>query len=289
VFDFRYHALSLVAVFLALAIGVLLGVVIGDAGLVSSAKRDIEASLHEDVKQARAESDRLRGEIRVHQRFEQAVQPLLVGGQLTGRRIGLVFLGPASDETVREVQASIASSGGRLTLVAVAREPLDLAAVAGRAGSTRYAALEGDATLVKPFGRRIGVQLVRGGALLRAIRPALLRVTGTLGPVDAVVVMRDANTFDDEAQRTSADAFEAGFAEGLNAAGVPAVGVETTKTSPSQIGWYRDHDLASVDNLDQVGGQAALVFTLAGADGAYGVKSTAQAQLPAVVGGVRQP
>ena len=35
-FDFRYHALSLVAVFLALAIGILLGATIGDS-LVSDA------------------------------------------------------------------------------------------------------------------------------------------------------------------------------------------------------------------------------------------------------------
>jgi len=39
-FDFRYHALSLVSVFLALVLGLLLGVAIGDRGLVSSAERD---------------------------------------------------------------------------------------------------------------------------------------------------------------------------------------------------------------------------------------------------------
>jgi ABC-type proline/glycine betaine transport system permease subunit len=33
-FDFRYHALSLVAVFMALVIGILLGIAIGDKGLV---------------------------------------------------------------------------------------------------------------------------------------------------------------------------------------------------------------------------------------------------------------
>ena len=60
-FDFRYHALSLVAVFLALVVGLLLGVAIGDQGLVSSAERDIRNSLRADVRDARAEADRLRG------------------------------------------------------------------------------------------------------------------------------------------------------------------------------------------------------------------------------------
>ncbi len=38
-FDYRYHALSLAAVLFALAVGVLIGVAIGDSNLVSSAKR----------------------------------------------------------------------------------------------------------------------------------------------------------------------------------------------------------------------------------------------------------
>ena len=39
--DYRYHALSLAAVLLALAVGVLIGVAIGDSNLVSSAKSGI--------------------------------------------------------------------------------------------------------------------------------------------------------------------------------------------------------------------------------------------------------
>jgi hypothetical protein len=56
--------------------------------------------------------------------------------------------------------------------------------------------------------------------------------------------------------------------------------VETTDTKPSQVGWYRDHDMASVDDVDQLPGRAALVFALAGADGAFGTKSSADALLP---------
>ena len=54
-FDFRYHAVSLVAVLVALVVGVLLGVAIGDAGLVSSAEKSVRASLHADVNRARDE------------------------------------------------------------------------------------------------------------------------------------------------------------------------------------------------------------------------------------------
>ena len=61
--NFRYHALSLVAVFLALAIGLLLGVAIGDKGLVSSAEHDVRASLRDDVRDAQAERDDARAQL----------------------------------------------------------------------------------------------------------------------------------------------------------------------------------------------------------------------------------
>jgi len=37
-FDYRYHALSLAAVLLALAVGLVIGIAIGDSSLVSSAR-----------------------------------------------------------------------------------------------------------------------------------------------------------------------------------------------------------------------------------------------------------
>ena len=59
-FDYRYHALSLAAVLLALMIGVLLGVAIGDSNLVSSAKNGIVANLNSEVGQARSQASQLQ-------------------------------------------------------------------------------------------------------------------------------------------------------------------------------------------------------------------------------------
>ena len=54
-FDFRYHALSLVAVFLALGIGILLGSTIGD-NLASQANKDLSSSLRGDLLAARKDA-----------------------------------------------------------------------------------------------------------------------------------------------------------------------------------------------------------------------------------------
>jgi hypothetical protein len=84
--------------------------------------------------------------------------------------------------------------------------------------------------------------------------------------------------------------FEGGLIEGAISAGVATVGVELSSTTPSQIPWYKSHNISSVDDLDTPAGRAALAFTLAGAHGAYGEKPTADSGLlPRVAGSTSLP
>jgi hypothetical protein len=104
--------------------------------------------------------------------------------------------------------------------------------------------------------------------------------------VDAVVVARRGERKADDEDAEAIRDLEEGLVIGMNDAGLPVVGVEQTKTDPSHIRWYRDRRIASVDDIDDLAGKAALVFALAGrADGAYGVKSTAEAIMPRLLEG----
>ena len=280
-FDFRYHALSLVSVFLALVLGLLLGVAIGDRGLVSSAERDVRASLRGDVRKAQAESENLRAQLDEQNKFLQEAYPLMVGSRLIGERVGVVTLGDVSDQEIGNVRDALEATGGRLTSVVSIRTPLDLPSISTAAAGTAFQNLQVEPKLVKRFGERIGVGYVSGGGRLldKVHRELLASSSGALGGVDSVVVIREPRTFQ-KPQQNVLDDFEDGLMTGLSNNNGTVVGVETTDTDPSQVGWYRDHDLASVVDVDQLPGRAALVFALAGADGAFGTKSTADGLLP---------
>lgn len=285
-FDFRYHALSLVAVFVALLIGLLLGVAIGDEGLVSSAERQLRSNLRSDVADANRRADDLRREVSESERFANEVYPPLVADRLTGQRIALLFLGEGSDDLADDVRSALDDTGGRVTAVGVLREPLDVDQLAERAEGTRYAALtEGDEDLAEALGVRTGVQLISGGELLGKLRPALFRtLNGSLDDVTMVVLVRRAPELRD-AQQATRKGFEDGLVRGLRETAGRVIGAEASDADPSQVSWYADRDLTSVDAIDRIEGRAGLVLALAGAEGAFGIKDSADALLPDVVGG----
>lgn len=289
-FDYRYHALSLAAVLFALTVGVLIGVAIGDSNLVSSAKDGIVQNLHSEVSDSQHKANELAGQLSSEEAFAGDLYPIAVHGLLTNRNVGLVFLGGSSDQIDELVRNAVTQAGGNLNMVVAVREPLDLSGLAAQATGTQYTALASNPALVKEFGVRMGEQLVGGGQLLGHVRTRLLSsYDGEFGKLDGLVVMRSepAGMSGEDAKLTGE--FESGLIAGVTAVDVPAVGVELTSTEPSQIPWYKAENMASVDDLDTLAGQAALAFALAGDHGAYGVKATADSLLPHVAGSATQP
>jgi hypothetical protein len=293
--DYRYHALSLAAVLLALALGVLIGVAIGDSNLVSSAKSGIVRDLNSEVSGARRQAGQLRQQLSDEETFAGSLYPLAVHELLTSRSVGLVFLGASSDAANTLVRAAVTQAGGDLATVVAVREPLDLTAIARDAAGTRFAALAGSTELVGRFAEIAGRQLVSGGRLvnrelLSRVRGSLLSAfDGQLRRLDGIVVMRANPTSMTPVQTEAIAAFESGLLSGASAGGATAVGVELKDTQPSQVSWYKGRNISSVDNLDTLAGQAALDYALAGHHGAYGSKPTADSLLPAPQGPVAHP
>jgi len=295
VFDFRYHALSLAAVLFALALGVLLGVAIGDTNLVSSAKNGVVHNLEAEVRQVRSEAGRLHGRLTSEEAFAAGLYPLAVHELLAGRTVGLVFLGGASDQVNALVREAVAQAGGDVTTVVAVREPLDLEGVARESADAHFAALASTPPLVEALGNLVGRQLVSGGPdvdheLISRVRTSLLSAfDGQLTRLEGLVVMRAEPDGMSAQQSEAAAAFESGLLAGVGAAAVPTVGVELTTTEPSQVPWYKGKRISSVDDLQDLAGQAALDYALAGYRGTFGLKSTAASLLPSVAAGSPAP
>jgi hypothetical protein len=275
----RYHTASLAAVFLALAIGILIGIGLGDE-VVSTASEELEQSLRTDLDDAEAEVDRLDTELGREREFGSRALPTLVNRRLANREIALIGLGSLPSETAADVEAAIEPAGGRVGAVAVVQLPPDAEALADAAGRRFAGAARGGDPLER-LGEALGAELAGGGPLLsRAGDTLFSRFSGSLERVEDIVVLGAPGEDLDEEAAAEAAALRNGLLAGIASGEGSAAGAERTDTSPTTLEPVSQAGISTIDHVDLVAGAVSLVFSLAGANGDFGTKEGADSLLP---------
>jgi hypothetical protein len=279
-FDFRYHIVSLAAVFVALVLGILIGVAISGKGFVKDSEREVLNAQISDLKQQRDAASARVNDLEARQQAADEVlaqtYPSLMKDRLKGKRIAILVIGPGGGGTSSDVEEALADSGATQLRYRVLKVPIDAEAIQG--------ALERRAAL-RPFagerqlddlGRELAAEFVSGGktplwdALARVL---VLRQRAALEPAaDGVVVVRATG-----AQKGATSRFLAALYDGLATVGVPAVGAESSDAKQSAVTAWRLAGLSTVDDVDTMSGRLALALVLGGArSGSYGLKATAK-------------
>ena len=282
-FDLRYHVASLAAVFVALLIGILVGV--GLTGKVDDAEKNElrrrAGAAESQLQSINEQQATARRENNAYRRLGALGYPRLMEDRLRERRVALLFVGPVDETVQSSVTAALEDAGARgLTRMRALKLPIDQgridSALAGQASLTRYQGPE----RVRELGRLLAHEFVVGGDAEAWDELSSDLVIGQSGrarpPVEGVVVVRTVDPQEGDTAR-----FLRGLYEGLADTGVPAVGVEKTSDDPSAIEVLDRAGLSSVDNIETAPGRAALALLLAGGEpGRYGVKETAERPLP---------
>jgi hypothetical protein len=288
VFDLRYHVASLAAVFLALIIGILVGVGIAGGGFVSKAERKV---LNHNLAEAQSQRDAARQRVTDLEQEQQATRkyvndtyPALVEDRLAGKRIVLVSVGPMDGHIRDSVKGALTDAGAASPLrVRSIKVPIDDPALDAALGDRPAFAQYLGADRLPDLGRELGQELVKGGRtpLWDALAAELVEERSGPGrpPADGVVVMRSVKPQQDGTAR-----FLDGFYSGIATAGAPAIGAEASSVRPSAIPAFSRTALSTVDSVDTAPGRLALVLLLVGAQpGHYGVRHTAtDGVLPAI-------
>jgi hypothetical protein len=276
----RYHAASLIAVFLALAVGILVGAQFGGDALTNT-RKNLEHSLVGNLQDARSRADELSGQLDRADEFGERVYPVLTRDRLSGKRIAIVALGGLPSDITSDIEEALGPTGARLVGVGVVREPVDVNGLANDLAKTRFADLRTNPDALTELGTGLGRQLVLGGTVPEVVRGQLFsRASGSFGALDGVIVVRDQPEDMGPVQRARANQLESALMAGITGTRTPAVGVEATTTEPSSVSFFQSSDLSSVDDVDLTAGQLAMVFSILGAEGSFGVKGSADRLLP---------
>jgi hypothetical protein len=293
VFGLRYHVASLAAVFLALAVGILLGVAI--SGKVSEvgerAERDRLSNLEEDVGEANERADAAERSGDAARELVESAYPALMTDRLDAMEFAVVFLGPVDGNVRSAVERTLfdAGAGGPAFMIAldIPLEPEELqGAIEGNELLAGFADDGGD---FGDLGRELGEEVIAGGdtPLWDTLQSELVQErTGAFSAeVDGAIVMYSWTPPEGEGEQEDAElatraAATASLAEGvvagLDASDVPVVGVSTTGQPTALTDLYREHGISSVDDVESAAGRLALALLLAGGEpGHYGIKETA--------------
>ena len=276
----RYHAASLAAVFLALAIGILIGSQWG-SDVLNNTREDLESSLTSDLNDARGEIDDLNRELDQFGEFGSSVYPLLTEGRLRNRQVGLIGLGPLPSNVTDSIESALQPSGAELVAVGAIRQPPSTEDLAAELQATRFRTVDTSEETLSAYGRTIGRQLVTGGRILNLTRSELMsQSSGQFAGLDGLIFYRAEQEETDPELIDTAEKLDRAILEGASSTRARLVGIETSGTDPSTVGFLRDRNLTTVDNIDQPAGKVSLIYSLNGAEGAFGVKEEATRMLP---------
>lgn len=288
-FDFRYHLVSLAAVFIALAVGILLGAAIsGKLGDAENAlMKDRVQSMSDQLTQERARSDIIERRSEAAQELLTDAYPALMANRLEGKGFAVLFLGPVDGSVRSALERALADAdaGSPVRLVALDTpvDPQELdSALQGDELLARYAEGGDD---FGSLGEALGRDLIEGNdtPLWTALSSRLIaeRSGTTSIPVDGAIVVQtwhepDSEGDADQQSRTRAtESLFEGLMRGLESTSLPVVGVQTT-SAEGDLALFRQQGVSSVDDVDTLAGRLALALLLQGAQpGHYGVKDSA--------------
>jgi hypothetical protein len=112
--DFRYHLVSIVAVFLALAIGIVLGST-ELQGTTIDALRLSSSQLNKELNASNGQRDSYEQQLGIYQQFVQTAEPRLLANDLPGDRIVLVTEPGASSTVISGIKQAAGLAGASVT------------------------------------------------------------------------------------------------------------------------------------------------------------------------------
>lgn len=292
IINLRYHIASLVAVFLALGIGILIGsTMLGNDTLVKQQKQltdRIEAQLEllqkrNEAVQVRASS--LEMDNNVQRQFEKQVMPVLISGKLQGHSIAIIetngygFL----DDLIQALQMS----GAKVQSVTTLINGLEVKDKGELLSLLNWPDMK-DEELTSRLAKEIAKAVVEGDSkniLANLAQAEVIRTEGVYGGQLSDVIIIGGSA-DESMIKTRV--VDIPIIDYLQTQKVKVFGVEHSGVSHSYMKDYQSERISTVDNVDTIPGQVALVLAVSGKPGHYGIKSTAQKLLPSLedTGGV---
>jgi hypothetical protein len=275
--DMRYHVISLVAVFLALGIGILLGTTIVERGLIAEQKAQIK-SLRQTFSEIKTKNTELNDELNAYRRYASESRPYIITGRLAERSIAVIARKNLDDKGLNSIYDGVAAAGGVIPVTITI------------SGSEAYKDPEVLANLNTLFGVQADDQALRErvfaevvnqlqtasnlGILTTLEQLGVIGLRGVLqGPVSQAMIMGGI-------EEKALDKTDVPLIKAFTSAGFPVIGVGSSQTPDSVLVTYGKNGISTVEHVETTPGQVAMVLVLQGVPGNYGSGKSGGRMIP---------
>lgn len=282
--DLRQHIITLVSVFLALAVGIVLG---GSFINGASVERKVSRLLEKEFDKLRTENRQqqvsisdLTDQLRHQRDFDRLISPGLVAGKLADHGVAIIQTGTYGEAT-DSIRRILVQSGAEVRSVTVlnvlsedftSQADMSVRSITGGVGSpdSSKRALEilANSIVSGQNPKAIGVFSSNG----------LITSTGDYTRRTPFIVLIGGCKDKESGLSRIVDSVLIDKLKAANATTI--VGAEPVDVGTSYIPTYRASGISTVDNVDEPIGQFALVYALGGEAGDFGVKKTAEGLIP---------
>lgn len=286
--DIRYHVATLVAIFIALGVGILIGstLVGGDVLIEQQKKMITQLESQFDVLRQResemAEENRFVSQISRHyEEFSQAVSPPLIKDRLNGYRMAIIVTG--GQEIPAGMLSSLSLAGARVDSTTVVLPGIKLSDSRSLIKVCDFYKLDHS---TPPDELRKMVALSAAGIVVNGgdteVRDFLkdnnlVKFDGEYGGILDEVIMIGGAQDESHNYPESVDAWLIRSLQNYNKS---ILGCETSRVKKSYMSTYQEFDLSTIDDIDLTPGQISLIRAIEGETGDYGVKATAKKFMP---------
>lgn len=275
--DMRYHVISLVAVFLALGIGMLLGTTLVERGLLAEQKSQI-ASLKTTFNDIKAKNTALHNDLDAYTNYSNESRPYMVANMLPGRSYAIVAGKSPDEASIGKITEALALAGAGVPVIITISPSSVYADQATAANLASLFQMPANGDLKGRVFAEVVNELhsaTNTGILLTLQQLGVIQMRGSVpGPLSGAVLLG-------AVEAGAIDKTDVPLIKNFVASGFVPVGVTGGSSADAVLLLYKKNGISTVDHIDTSPGQVALDMVLGGKPGNYGSGTAATRMLPA--------
>lgn len=287
IIDFRYHVVTLVAVFMALGIGIIIGsALLGNDAIVQQ-QREMTDRLEIQLQEIRMENRSVQARINelevdgtIQKQFEKQILPVLVSDKLSGYNIAII---ETNNYGLRDdLLSTLELAGGQVSSITTILNGLYLGTHREELVANLGLDDNGDEEIVKQLSLTLAEGILTGErqAMFNTLSQAeMIKSVGEYGiSLNAVIIIGGSS----DKTINKIDMVDNTIISYFLSKNISVYGIEDSNVVHSYMRDYQKFNISTVDNIDTAAGQLALIYAMSGKPGHYGVKPTAQRLLPSL-------